>query len=167
MNKSSPKGKRRSSLGPIHQAVMIGDLAGVREGIRNGDDINELDRDGRSPLFISVKDGRLDISSDLIDAGANVNAHDNNLETPLHFAAREHQMASANLLLQHGAHVDAQDSHGNTALSQAVFDSKGRGEMIALLLTHSADKHLKNKHGVSPDELAHSIANYEVSKFLT
>jgi hypothetical protein len=25
---------------------------------------------------------------------------------------------------------------------------------------------LKNKHGVSPDELANSIANYDVKKFL-
>ena len=166
MNKSSPKGKNRTSLGPLHQAVMIVNLVGVHESIRNGDDVDDVDRDGRTSLFISVMDGRLDISSDLIDAGANVNAHDNNLETPLHFAAREYQIASANLLLQHGAQVDALDSHGNTALFRAVFDSKGRGEMITLLLAHAADKHLKNKHGVSPDELANSIANYDVKKFL-
>jgi ankyrin repeat protein len=145
---------------------MMGDLAGVRKAIRHGDDIDDLDRDGRTPLFISVKAGRLDISSELINAGANVNAHDNNLDTPLHFAAREYQRASAKLLLEHGAHVDARDAHGNTALSTAVFDSKGRGEVVALLLAYSADKHLKNKHGISPYELAHSIANYDVSKVL-
>jgi uncharacterized protein len=162
--------RKRSSLSAIHQAVMMGDLARVRGAIRDGDDIDDLDRDGRTPLFISVKDGRLDISSDLIKAGANVNAHDNNLETPLHFAAREYQIASARLLLEHGAAVDAQDIHGNTALSTAVFYSKVRGEvrgeMIALLFAHSADMHLKNKHGVSPYALANSIANYDVKKFL-
>ncbi len=162
--------RKKSSLSSIHQSVMMGDLAGVREAIREGDDIDDLDRDGRTPLFISVKDGRLDISSDLIKAGANVNAQDKNLETPLHFAAREYQIASARLLLEHGVHVDAQDIHGNTALSTAVFYSKVRGEirgeMIALLLAHSADKHLKNKHGVSPDDLANSIANYDVKQFL-
>jgi ankyrin repeat protein len=145
---------------------MARDLAGVREAIKRGDDVDDLDRDGRTPLFISVMDGEFDISSDLINAGANVNAGDKNLETPLHFAARKYQVASAKLLLERGANVDAQDSHGNTALSQAVFDSKGRGEMISLLLAHSADKHLKNAHGVSPNDLALSIANYEVSKFL-
>jgi ankyrin repeat protein len=163
MNKSP---KKKTSLGPIHLAVMDRDLAGVREAIRRGDDVDDLDRDGRTPLFFSVRDGELDISSDLINAGANVNARDKNLETPLHFAAREYQIASAKLLLECGANVDAQDSHGNTALSGAVFGSRGRGEMITLLLAHSALKHLKNKHGVSPDDLAHSIANYEVSKFL-
>jgi ankyrin repeat protein len=165
MNKSSPK-KNRASLGSIHQAVMVRDLAGVREAIRRGDDVNDLDRDGRTPLFVSVMDGEIDISSTLINAGANVNARDKNLEAPLHFAARAYQVGSAKLLLEHGAKVDAQDSHGNTALYQAVFDSKGRGEMITLLLAHSADKHLKNRYGVSADDLAHSIANYKVSKFL-
>jgi uncharacterized protein len=150
MNKSSPK-REGTALGSIHQAVMARDLAGVREAIGRGDDIDDPDRDGRTPLFVSVKDGRLDSSSELINAGANVNAHDNILETPLHFAAREYQIAAAKLLLEHGAHVDAQDSRSNTALVRGVFDSKGRGEMIARLLAHSADKHSKNKHGVSPD----------------
>jgi hypothetical protein len=38
--------------------------------------------------------------------------------------------------------------------------------MIKLLLAHAADKHLKNKHGVSPEKLASTIANYDVNKFL-
>ena len=163
MSKSSPKKNRTS---PIHGAVMMRDLTGVREAIRLGDDVDDLDRDGRTPLFYSVRDGELDISSHLINAGADVNARDENLDTPLHFAARENQVGSAKLLLESGANVNALDSHGNTPLSGAVFDSRGRGEMITLLLAHSALKHLKNKHGVSPYDLAHSIANYEVSKFL-
>jgi len=157
---------RKISPSKIHLAVMRGDLAGVREAIGRGDKVNELDRDGRTPLFISVADGDIEISSALIDAGANVNAQDKSLETPLHFAAREYRVAAAKLLLEHGARVDAQDSDGNTALFRAVFDSKGRGEMIALLLAFAADKHVKNKHGVSPDDLARSIANYDVKRFL-
>jgi ankyrin repeat protein len=165
MNKGGQK-RREDSLGSVHKAVMAGDGVAVREAITRGADVGELDREGRTPLFYSIMDGRLDISSHLIDAGANVNAHDRNLETPLHVAAREYQLSAAKLLLEHGAQVDPRDSHGNTALSHAVFGSKGRGEMIALLLGHSADKHLKNKHGISPDDLARSIANYDVCKFM-
>jgi ankyrin repeat protein len=51
-------------------------------------------------------------------------------------------------------------------LSHAVFESRGRGEMIRLLLSFGADKALKNKHGVSPENLARTIANYDVSIFL-
>jgi ankyrin repeat protein len=62
--------------------------------------------------------------------------------------------------------VDAQDIHGNTPLSRAVFDSKGRGQVIKLLLSSGANKDLKNKHGISPEDLAKSIGNYDVSKLL-
>ena len=47
---------------------------------------------------------------------------------------------------------------------QSLF--QGRGDMIKLLLAHSPDKTLKNKHGVSPEDLAKTTANYDVSKFL-
>ena len=52
-------------------------------------------------------------------------------------------------------------------LSGAVFDSKGRGSMIELLLASKASRSLKNKHGVSPEDLANSIGNYDVAKFFT
>jgi hypothetical protein len=51
-------------------------------------------------------------------------------------------------------------------LWRAVFDSKGRGGVIKLLLSAGASKGLRNKHGVSPQSLAKSIANYDVSNFL-
>jgi hypothetical protein len=38
--------------------------------------------------------------------------------------------------------------------------------MIRLLLASGADKTLKNKQGVSPEDLAKTIANYDVSEFL-
>jgi len=158
--------RKKPSLSAIHLAVIAGDLGAVREAIRRGDNIDDLDRDGRTPLFISVGYGYGEISAELIHSGANVNARDKNLETPLHFAAREYRVAVAKLLLEHSAQVDAQDFHGNTALFRAVFDSKGRGEMIALLLSRKADRHLKNKHGVSPYDLAQTIANYDVKQFL-
>ena len=62
--------------------------------------------------------------------------------------------------------MDAPDVNGNTPLSNAVFDSRGRDQMIKLLLSFGANKTLKNKHGVSPEDLAKSIGNYDVSKFL-
>lgn len=117
-------------------------------------------------MFYAAKDGDSAIAAELIRHGANVNAQDKGLETPLHFAARAYQPEVAELLLKNGAKVDAQDVHGNTPLSRSVFDSKGRGEMIKLLLSSGANKAMKNKHSVSPEDLAKSIGNYDVSKFL-
>jgi ankyrin repeat protein len=157
--------KSRNSMSALHWAVSDGDLAAVQRAITQGGDINGVDRDGRTPLFQSVVGGNVAIVSQLLKAGAEANARDRNLETPLHFATREHQIEVAGLLLKSGAQVDAQDSYGNTPLSNAVFYSRGRGEMIKLLLAHSADKSLKNNYGVSPEELAKTIANYDVAQF--
>lgn len=152
-------------LDPIHKAVMRHSLPEVTQAIAQGGDVNVLDREGRPPLFYAAKDGDSAIAAELIRHGANVNARDKSLETPLHFAARTYQLEVAELLLRNGASVDAQDAHGNTPLSRAVFDSKGRGQMIKLLLSSGANKALKNKHGVSPEDLAKSIGNYDVSTF--
>jgi len=158
---------RRISESDLFWAVLEADLGAVQKAIDQGDDINGLDRDGRTPLFQAVVDGNIAIASRLLKAGADVNARARDLEeTPLHFAAREYRVEIADLLLKSGAHVEAQDRHGNTPLSTAVFYSRGRGEMIKLFLAHSADKSLKNKHGVSPEDLANTIGNYDVAKFL-
>ncbi len=151
---------------PVHKAVMRHSLPEVTQAIAQGGDVDVLDREGRTPLFYAAQDGDSAIAADLIRHGANVNAQDKSLKTPLHFAANAYQPEVAELLLKNGASVDAQDAHGNTPLSDAVFDSKGRGQMIKLLLSSGANKALKNKHGVSPEDLANSIGNYDISPFL-
>ena len=146
---------------------MMGDLSLVQQLIAEGEIVDSLDRDGRTPLFHAVGDGKIEIVSELIASGANVNAKGKiKLETPLHFAAQEYRLAIAGRLLRHGAEVDAQDAYGNTPLSTAVFHSSGRGEMIKILLAHGANKNLKNKYGVSPASLAATIANYDMVQFL-
>ncbi|MEO7702080.1 MAG: ankyrin repeat domain-containing protein [Opitutus sp.] len=62
--------------------------------------------------------------------------------------------------------VDPVDVHGNTPLWRAVFNSCGRGELIELLISRGADPTKKNKSGTTPKDLAETIANYEVAKFL-
>jgi ankyrin repeat protein len=138
----------------------------LTRALSSGADVNEVDREGRTPLFYATRDGSKELAAELIRNGANVNAQDKALETPLHFAAREFRPEVAELLLKSGAAVDSQDAHGNTPLSRAVFDSRGRGELITMLLAHGADKLLKNKHGMSPERLAKSIANYDVARLL-
>jgi uncharacterized protein len=71
----------------------------------------------------------------------------------------------AELLIQYGANLEARDVNGNTPLNDAVFYSKGNGEMITFLLDKGANKDSKNNYGVSPLDLAHTIANYDVKQF--
>lgn len=137
----------------------------ARRAIAEGN-VNELDKSKRSPLFYVVMHGEPGLVTELIARGANPNIRDVNGETPLHFAAREYRPEEATLLLAHAAIVDMQDEHGNTPLWRAVFNSRNRGEVIALLLAAGADKKLKNRHGVSPEELANTIASHNAAQFL-
>ncbi len=154
-------------MDPIHKAIMRHSQAELIQAIKQGHDVDALDPEGRTALFYAVRDGDTEIVFELLRSGANVNVRDKAHKTPLHFGARAYQPAAVDLLLKAGAQVDAQDANGNTPLSDAVFESRGRGAVIRALLARGADKKLKNNYGVSPDDLAESISNYDVRMFLS
>ncbi len=150
----------------LHQALIARDFKKVKELLSSRADVDALDREGRTPLFYAVAEGEFEIASQLIMNGANTNARDREGETPLHVAAREYRPELIRLLLANSADVDAQDKHGNTPLFRAVFESRGRGGAIKVLLAAGADRKRKNKYSVSPEELANTIANYDVKQYL-
>jgi ankyrin repeat protein len=83
----------------------------------------------------------------------------------LHFAAQGWSPLACIALLDAGAPIDARDNDGNTPLSRAVFESRGRGGVIRLLRDRGADPTLTNDHGVSPLSLPRTIANFDVRRF--
>ena len=124
-----------------------------------------IDRDGRTALHYAALENNIAEVQRLIEAGLAVDAADKLGWTALHFASQEYSLGAATVLIEHGAPVESQDSHGNTPLAKAVFNSKGRGELIALLRKSGAEPHHKNMHGVSPLSLARSIASHDVRQF--
>ena len=106
-----------------------------------------VDRAGRTPLHYAASSGDLDHVRRLLSEGADPAAADDDGLTPLHFAALSHNCDIAIALLDSGATVDARDANGNTPLSRAVFESRGRGQLIALLRSRGADPGAENLHG--------------------
>lgn len=94
-----------------------------------------------------------------------MNLKDANGWTPLHYAANEYFPEVTEFLLNNEAKVNATDDYGNNVLWRAVFASKGRGEIIHLLLAHNANQDQKNDSGISLLELAETIDNYDVKQF--
>jgi uncharacterized protein len=127
--------------------------------------VSERDRDGRTALHVAALRGDIGRVSELLASGADLDAADTQGRTPLHLAAQEWQVDVAELLCDAGAAVDSTDAFGNTPLWRATFESRGRGEMIRLLLDHGADADRANGSGVSPRQLAETIANYDVRQF--
>ncbi len=83
----------------------------------------------------------------------------------MHYAAQGYQASILEALLAVHPVIDLQDKYGNTPLWRATFDSKGVGDLIKLLLQAGANPHIKNHSGISPYNLALTIANYDVKPF--
>lgn len=124
-----------------------------------------VDRQGRSVLHAAAFQGDAAEVRRLIAQGFAPDLADNQGFTPLHLAAQEWREEAARALLDTGANVDPKNKFGNTPLWVAVFNSKGRGELIALLRERGADPLSQNMHGKSPLSLARSIANHDVQQF--
>jgi ankyrin repeat protein len=120
---------------------------------------------GRTPLHYAAMADDADAVSALLTEGADPNAPDRLGFTALHLAAQEGVIPAAEILLAGGARVDAVNSYGNTPLFTAVFNSRGRGELIRLLRHHGADPRHPNNTGQTPAGLARLIANYDVAQF--
>jgi ankyrin repeat protein len=151
---------------PVLAAVLRADLVALQNALDEGCDPNLPDRAGRTPLANAVIGGESSIVDLLLRFKVNVNAPDTHGYTPLHHAAQRHLVAIVGALIAAGAEIDAKDSFGNTPLFRAVFESRGRGEVLDALMRAGADQHAKNNSGVSPRELAASIANFDVSSLL-
>ena len=102
---------------------------------------------------------------ELLAGGADPDAADVQGFTALHFACQQGGVESARALLDGGATVDSVDAFGNTPLWTAVFNSRGRGDLIELLWTHGADPLHVNNAGRTPVSLARLIANFDVAQF--
>lgn len=137
----------------------------IEKRLKSGFGIHEKDKEGRTMLFHAILDDNPAMVNFFIKKGFEVNVQDNLGWTPLHHCAQNYQVEIAKILIENGADVDIKDNYGNTALFRATFASQGKEDMIRLLLEYGANRDSKNNAGVSPLQLANTIANYNVKQF--
>jgi len=104
---------------------------------------------------------------ELLAGGADPDAADLQGFAVLHSACQQGGVESARALLDGGAVADYVDAFGNTPLWTAVFNSRGRGDLIELLRTRGADPLHVSHAGRTPVSLARLIANFDVAQFFT
>jgi len=129
------------------------------------EELNALDKMGRTLLMEAVIQNQYEICSVLINHRININSQEQGGWSALHFAAQEYSTPITDLLLKNGAVIDIKDNNGNTPLFRALFNSKGNGDVIKLLLQYGANKDEKNNSGISPISLAKQITNFNLIQF--
>jgi ankyrin repeat protein len=117
------------ATGGLHRAAYDGDVERAKSLIAGGADVNErtdfrwstlapspaYNCDDCSPLFLAVRQDRLNVARLLLEGGADANSSDNDIGglTPLHVAR---SLAMVRLLVTNGAEVNAKSNDGLTAL---------------------------------------------------
>ena len=128
---------------PVADAAKRGDLAAVKQLLKDGADVNEPLGDGMTALHWAAERGDPQLTSTLVYAGANVSAVTRiGQYTPLHIAARTGHPGVVKALLDAKAEVNARTSpSGATALHLAA--ASGNVEVINALLDAKADVNAK------------------------
>ena len=120
----------------IYKIIEAGDIAGVRDFIASGADVNQIDRNsGWTPLEIAAEKGKLEIAKILIEAGAIVDKKSLN---PLELAASNGFTDVVNLLLRTGDYIKKEK---NKRFYDALFSAIIRGhiEIVKAFISIGAD----------------------------
>jgi ankyrin repeat protein len=157
-----------SAQGPaVADAAMQKNVAGVRDLLRQGTDVNAAQGDGMTPLHWAASHGDLELSTMLLVAGANIRAATRiNGYTPLFFAAREGNAAVVAALLDAGADPKAVSVTGSTPLMLAA--GAGNVEVVQRLLDAGAEIDTKERaRGQTALMFAAAYNRVDVIKLLT
>jgi len=144
---------KNPSSGPIHFASYYGQLDLVKKIIEHGEDLNNMAKDGVTPLLLATRAGHTDIMTYLLDNGAKIDYSDEKYYEgdyqPIHEAVMVQNKEAVELLLEYGADVNSVNSDGDTPLFTAVRYCDDPA-MVNMLILAGADVNYKNSEGISP-----------------
>lgn len=95
-----------TALASLSKAAKKGDLAKVEKLIAEGEDLDERDFRGNSPIYHAASKGHADIVEALAQAGADVDSDNDFGSTPLHVASRQGHVEVIRVLVTYGAEID-------------------------------------------------------------
>ena len=103
--------------------------------LQNGADINEVNDDGRTPLYVAVAEGNEEVAAFLVSRGADVNGSSREKQVvvaPLERAILDGKLSFVIFLVAYGAYINGVDRSGYTALMGASLS--GYEDIVAFLL---------------------------------
>ena len=126
------------------QAASQADGVALRQLIKDGAQVNAVDKLGNTALLLAAREGDVETARTLLRAGADVDGRGGSL-TPLGQAALRGHTHMARLLLRAGARVDATGLNDHTPLMTAV--KLNHPQVVGLLLKAGANTQVKDRTG--------------------
>ncbi|KAM9171575.1 ankyrin repeat domain-containing protein 26 isoform 6-T6 [Pangshura tecta] len=154
---------REKELGKLHRAAAGGDLGRLQQLLKKHD-INQLDKENRTPLHLACANGHSDIVNYLVDNKCKLNLCDNDNRSPLMKAVQCQEEKCATMLLEHGADPNLVDVNSNTALHLAA--QTANISLVVQLLEYNAHIDSQNKEGYTPLTIAITENHQEMVEFL-
>uniref|UniRef100_A0A5B7AZU7 Uncharacterized protein n=1 Tax=Davidia involucrata TaxID=16924 RepID=A0A5B7AZU7_DAVIN len=153
---------------PLHTLALAGQIHLMDMLLKNGVDIDLVDKDGMTALHKAVIGKKEAVISHLLRKGASPHIRDLDGATQLHYAVQVGAMQTVKLLIKYKVDVNVADNDGWTPLHIAV-QSRNR-DIAKLLLVNGADKTRRNKDGKTPLDLSlcygTDFKSYDLAKLL-
>ena len=128
-------------------AASTGDTGRLKALLAAGQNINQRDGEGYTPVMWAALNGQVNAVSTLVTLGANLNVQDREGYTALMWATQNKHTTIVRQLLNAGASVNLRDNHGYTALHWAAQD--GQLAIAQMLLQRGADPNARDIEGYS------------------
>lgn len=121
----------------LANTIIEEDISGVRQLLRYGVDVNQIDEYGFKPLIEAAVVDNIEISRLLLDHNADPNQQDVTGGTALQWAVENNNLELCKLLLQHGANPNSYNFSGQPVLSMAML--RHQSALRQLLIQAGAD----------------------------
>jgi len=146
----------KKDLPKLHKAAYEGDLTKIKQLLKKGSNINEVDKENRTPLHIACSKGKIDVIRTLTSySKIKLNLTDKEGKTCVMKCIQFELKSCLGVLLKKGAELSSTDINGNTALHLAV--SIPNEEITTMLLDFGIDIDTTNKDESTPLHVAASV----------
>jgi ankyrin repeat protein len=167
----------------LHAASRRGHLGVVKLLLRQGADVDVLNKAGRSAAELASENGQAEVVNFISEYKSNANTRNKLQSTTLdtveygvdddgkdetkdslHVAAEERDIDTLKSLLERGVDVNARDARNETPLHIAA--TKGNVDVVRLLVERGAEVDSRDNEGWTPLHLSSRYGHLEVSRVL-
>eukprot|EP00033_Pygsuia_biforma_P000834 GCRY01000970.1.p1 GENE.GCRY01000970.1~~GCRY01000970.1.p1 ORF type:complete len:449 (+),score=67.74 GCRY01000970.1:277-1623(+) len=136
----------------IFDAISDNNYGAIETLLAGGEDVNQIDPSGRSPLMYAIHRGHEHIALRFLALDCDVDTTDKGHRTPLHHASFRGMEEVAKILLQRKVSVHDDDKNGQTPLHMACH--RANKKIVGMLLENDANPNREDKYKMTPLHLA-------------